>query len=95
MPSIIISAPVREKLDQKHGVTEKEICQCLENRCGEFLIDDREDHQTDPATLWFIAETNCRRLLKVVFIFKDGNFHIKTAYKPNGNETAIYDEKGK
>lgn len=95
MSSLIISTRVRKKLDLKHGVTEKEIRQCLENRCGDFLVDNREDHQTDPATLWFIAETNRRRLLKIVFVFKDGNFHIKTAYTPNENEIAIYDERGK
>lgn len=95
MPSIFISAAVREKLDVKHHVTEKEICQCLENRCGEFLIDTREDHKSDPVTLWFIAETNCRRLLKIVFIYKDGTFIIRTAYKPNTQEVELYEEKGK
>jgi hypothetical protein len=95
MPSLVISAAVREKLEVKHGVREQETRQCLENRCGEFLIDDREDHRTVPPTLWFIAETNRRRRLKIVFVFKAGNIHIKTAYQPNANEIAIYDEKGK
>ncbi len=95
MASIVISTRIRKKLDSKHRVTEKEIRECLENRIGDFLVDNRENHQTDPATLWFIAETDRRRLLKVVFVFKDGNFHIKTAYAPNANEIAIYDERGK
>lgn len=96
MPTIILSNSVQEKLDVKHGgITEKELQQCFENRCGIFLVDDREEHQTDPETLWFIAETNARRALKIVFIFLDGNVRIKTAYQPNQVELNIYEEKGK
>ena len=95
LPLIMISAAVRAKLETKHKVTEKEICQCLENRAGKFLIDDREDHRTDPATHWFIAETNCQRRLKIVFIFKTGKLHIRTAYEPNAMEISIYEKKSR
>ncbi len=96
MPNvIIISGNVQEKLSNKHHVTKREISQCFDNRCGEYLIDDRENNRTDPPTLWFVAETNQQRLLKVAFIFKDGNFYIKTAYEPNAAEITIYDTYGK
>lgn len=96
MPTIFISASVREKLDVKHGgISEKELLQCFENRCGVFLVDDREDHQTDPATLWFIAQTNARRTLKVVFMVINGNVHLKTAYEANQEEIDMYEQKGK
>ena len=94
MPKVIASSSVLIKLGEKHGVTIREVEQCFENKCGVYLIDDREDHQTDPPTLWFIAPTNRDRLLKVVFIFIDGNVHIKTAFEPDGNEIAIYEKHG-
>ncbi|WP_443113531.1 ADP-ribosyl-(dinitrogen reductase) hydrolase [Herbaspirillum seropedicae] len=96
MKALNISQGVRTKLGNKvPPVTEKEIAECFANKCGLNLIDDREDNRTDPATLWFIAETNKGRLLKVVFIFQDGTLHIKTAYDPNEVEIEIYEEHGK
>lgn len=71
------SLRIDNKLDAKHGVSLDEIDQCFENKCGFFLVDDREDHKTDPATLWFVAETNKGRLLKVIFIYKDGKYYLK------------------
>jgi uncharacterized protein HemY len=90
-----MSEAVREKLQKKHSVSDKELHQCFENRCGNFLQDDREDHQTDPATLWFVAQTHAQRTLKIVFMFKDGNVRIKTAYEANQVEIDIYEQKGK
>ncbi len=96
MKGLSISHGVRTKLDHKTPpVTEKEIAQCFDNKCGVNLLDDREDNQTDPPTLWFIAETNRGRLLKIVYIFKNGTCHIKTAYDPNELEIALYDKYGK
>ncbi len=96
MRHLVISAKVREKLQVKHGgISENEIQQCFENRCGVSLIDDREDHRTDPETLWFVAETNAQRVLKICFMFIDGNVHIKSAYDANQDEIDLYDAKGK
>ncbi|MES2099043.1 MAG: ADP-ribosyl-(dinitrogen reductase) hydrolase [Pseudomonadota bacterium] len=94
MVKLIVSSSVLIKLGAKHQVTVREIEQCFENKCGVFLEDDREDHQTDPATLWFIAPTNRKRDLKVVFIFVNGNAHIKSAFEPNKDELDIYREFG-
>lgn len=94
MPKLITSSSVLIKLGEKHGVTIREVEQCFENKCGVYLEDDREDHQTDPPTLWFVAPTNRDRMLKVVFIFIDGNVHIKSAFEPNGDELAIYEKHG-
>jgi uncharacterized DUF497 family protein len=94
MVKLIVSSSVLLKLGAKHSVTVREVEQCFENKCGIFLEDDREDHQTDPATLWFIASTNRNRQLKVVFIFIDGNVHIKSAFEPNEEELEIYRDFG-
>ena len=68
MQNIIISPTIKEKLWNKHAVTPAEVYQCFENQCGSNLIDDRENHRTDPETLWFISTTNNDRLLKIIFI---------------------------
>ena len=95
MRPILISPAVLEKMAQKHNVTRREIEQCFENRCGDFLEDTREDHRSDPPTLWFLAPTNNQRVLKVIFIFVDGNIQIKSAYDPIEIEISLYDKLGK
>ena len=90
--SLKISARVREKLKHKHCVAEEEIIQCFASRCGRYLTDTRARHATNPPILWFIAETDRGRLLKVVFVQTDGEVEIKTAYPPNETEIRIYEK---
>lgn len=89
---LIISKHTELKLKQKHGLAdpEKEILEAFSNIDGSTLIDTREEHNSDPPTEWFIAETNMGVLLKVCFIEKDGNIYIRTAYRPNDEEIRIY-----
>ncbi len=94
MHNLRISANVAAKLAEKHQVRRREVEQSFENKWGVVLEDSREDHQTDPATVWFIAPTNAGRPLKVVFIFIDGTVHLKTAYEPNPAEIALYERFG-
>lgn len=95
MSTIVCAPRIIEKLRDKHRVSVREVEQCFENRCGDYLIDDREDHATDPVTLWFVAPTNQDRLLKVAFIFENGNVHIKSAFEPGEAVIALYDKVGK
>lgn len=93
MKGLVISKAEAEKLQRKHGgITDREIEQCFENCAGEHLVDEREEHRTDPQTRGFIASTNAGRTLKVVFIVKDGKVHLKTAYEPNAIEIRIYEK---
>lgn len=95
MRNLIISANVLVKLRDKHNVSVRELEQCFENKCGVYLEDTREDHQTDPATLWFVAPTNRDRLLKIVFMFIDGNVHVKSAFESDEDATQVYELHGK
>lgn len=88
--AIVISAGILSKLQDKHQVTEAEVRQCFDNICGGLLIDDREDHRTDPPTLWFIAMTNKRRLLKICYVQKGADQHVKSAFDPIEIEMRIY-----
>jgi len=95
MRTIVISPRIDDKLDAKHTVTPQEVDQCFDNKCGVNLIDDREDHQTDPPTLWFIAETDKGRLLKIIFVYRDGKYFIKSAYEPGDLDIRTYEHEGK
>lgn len=84
------SEPVIKKLAEKHGVTVAEVIECFANRRGKSLYDTREGHKTIPPTMWFIAETDYGRKLKVVYVPTPNGPEIKTAYPANGMELEIY-----
>lgn len=90
---IIISDELRAKLAAKHDVGKPEVMQCFANLTGKLLTDPREEHRTDPPTLWFIAPTNKGRLLKVCYVPR-GDFYLRTCYPPNEVELAIYRKHG-
>ena len=91
---IIISPPIAEKLAQKHGgIREAEIRQAFLNRTGPILMDDREEHASDPPTLWFCAMTDTGRMLKIVYIRRDLAIFLKTAYEPGLPTVALYRRK--
>ena len=90
----VISGKVYKKLVQKHGLSEPEkaIAEAFANITGKILIDNREQHYSNPPTEWFIAETDRGVKLKVCFINKDGVFYIRTAYPANQTEIRIYEQ---
>lgn len=91
---IIVSEKTRAKLETRHRVKYEEVMQCFTNLAGKLLRDTREEHRSDPPTNWFIAETDYGRKLKVVFILRGGDVHIRTAYEPNEDELRIYRKYG-
>lgn len=95
MSQVRISSKVLDKLAQKHKVERREVEQCFENKCGLYLMDDREDHKSDPPTLWFVAPTNSGRLLKVIFIYRDGHLDLRSAYDADADAQALYDRKAR
>lgn len=94
MKNLRISDAILAKLRDKHGVTYREVVQCFENKCGLYLMDDREQHRSDPPTLWFVAPTNSGRMLKVIFIFKDGQVFLRSAYDANEAVQSLYEKHG-
>ncbi|MGH8160241.1 MAG: DUF4258 domain-containing protein [Rhodanobacter sp.] len=89
-----ISTRIQRKLNEKHGVTHKELFECFENRRGSDLFDTRAAHITDPLTRWFLAYTNHCRLLKIVFIPRGDVMEIKSVFEPNEEEVRIYRKYG-
>jgi len=91
--NLTISKTVTKKLYEKHNVTKEEVEECFYNRIKGLLEDIREQHKTNPPTMWFIAETNEGRFLKIVFIeLPNETYEIKTAYEPNEDEVRIYEK---
>lgn len=73
------------------SVSENDVDECFNNRTHLSLEDTREDHKTDPITLWFISENDYGRRLKICYILNaDQQVSIKTAYVPNSDEERIY-----
>ncbi|WP_414165409.1 hypothetical protein ACMGGS_06025 [Superficieibacter sp. BNK-5] len=87
---IIIHTSIKQKIEERHHVTEKEVEECFLNRDGNFLYDTREKNNTIPPTQWFIAETNKGRALKICFVQTPSALVLKTAYEPNETESHIY-----
>lgn len=87
---LILSQKIRDKLEDKHGVTEQEIQECFWNRDRTSLIDTREDHFSDPPTEWFIAETNYGRKLVIVYIPRAENIYIRSAFEPTTGRLGLY-----
>lgn len=86
-----ISDEIEKKLRDRHGVDQFDILQCFGNQTRSALIDEREEHKTDPPTQWFISETDSGRLLKIVFIqLTVLDVVIKSAYEPDPDEERIY-----
>jgi hypothetical protein len=90
MLKFTIAPGIEKKLAEKHRVTRAEIGQCFLNRQLPVLLDELEDHQTDPPTTFFIAYTNTGRRLKVVYIQKGPHVVIKTCYEPTEEMVEVY-----
>lgn len=90
MKNLIVTDAIKTKLKARHKVELREVEQCFDNKLGRLLTDTRALHKTNPPTLWFIAETNKGRALKIVYIQIEMEIHLKTAYEPNEEEKKIY-----
>jgi len=88
---IVISPSIAKKLVAKHGgIRDVEIRQAFANRVGQILVDDREEHASDPPTHWFCAKTDTGRMLKIVYVRRDDTIFLKTAYEPALPTVAFY-----
>lgn len=92
MNNLRISQAILDKLKNKHKVSRREVEQCFENKCGLYLEDTRAHHKSDPPTLWFVAPTNQGRPLKVIFIYRDGQVHLRSAYDADDVAQRLYNQ---
>lgn len=91
---LVISEKIANKLKNKHGVSRREVLECISNITGKLIEDTAEEHQTVPSSFWFVAETNQGRKLKVVLVPdpETGNIYLKTAFDANAKYIQFYDD---
>ena len=86
------SPAIKEKLKNKHGVEWNEVIEAFGNRnkSAGYLEELRPIHQSNPRSLWFIAETDRGRCLKIVFIDFGNDQIIRTAFEATGHQIIQY-----
>lgn len=92
--ALIISKSVAEKIaNDDHGnITEKDVRECFENHCGRYAYDKRPQHldrHGNPSP-WFVAETNHRRKLKIMFVREGSDVELKSAYPATSQVEDLY-----
>lgn len=97
LKNVVIVPEIRQKLEIKHGVREIEVHQCFINRDRSYVVDEDEDPEPNAGvpTEYFIAETDKGRLLKVCFVFENGNCYIKTTFEPSQKAISTYESASK
>jgi hypothetical protein len=91
--AIIISEDIEKKIgaDDHGNVTVKEVHECFANHCGSYAYDNRPQHQTEgKPTPWFVADTNHGRTLKIMFVRRDSDIYLKSAYPATEDVQRIY-----
>lgn len=93
MPLIIPPHILAKIAQDDHGnVTEKEVNECFSNHCGRYCYEQHPEHvdrQGRPSP-WFVAETNQRRLLKIMFVREADNIELKSAYPATSRVADIF-----
>lgn len=88
--ALIVSDKTKAKLRLKHQVTLDEVMQAFADRPDYVVEDDREDHKSDPPTYWFVASTDSGRMLKVVYVQRGGDFHLRTAFPASAAQIHLF-----
>jgi uncharacterized DUF497 family protein len=78
--ALIVSNKIKAKLLLKHQVTVEEVIQAFADRPDYVVEDEREDHKSDPPTVWFVASTDRGRMLKVAYIQRGDDIYLRTAH---------------
>ena len=90
--ALVVSPKIRDKLASKHQVSVDEVRQAFADRPDYVVLDEREEHASDPPTVWFLACTDSGRLLKVVYVQRGSDIYLRTAYPPNPDEVRLFAE---
>lgn len=97
--AIIISEEVEKKIgaDDHGNVTVKDVHECFANHCGRYAYEHHPEHKNDEgkATPWFVAKTNHGRTLKIMFVLRGEDVHVKSAYPATENVQRIYGKYAK
>lgn len=98
--NIEIHPTIEAKIAQDdHGrITPKEVFECFENHCGTQYCNEQKAEHNDKdgkPCFWFVADTNHKRRLKIMFVIDDGEIHLKSAYPATDKVFEIYQKYAK
>lgn len=90
---VVVTPRIIQKLEI-HNVELLEVEEAFFNMNGTPLIDDRPQHKTRPATVWFCSVTGEGRVLKIVGIplRETKEFVLKSAYDAEPWEIDLYED---
>lgn len=92
--ALIIRPNILAKIAQDdHGrLSEKEVRECFSNHCGRYCYDKRPEHldRAGNPTPWFVAETNHRKRLKIMFVREGNDVELKSAYPATDHVAEIF-----
>ena len=92
---LYISDAIEQKLSNKHSLTRIEVEEAWAAYDGITLVDDREEHLTNPPTEWFLVKAPTGKILKVVFVpDDDGICYLKSAYEANQAVIRMFKRNG-
>lgn len=93
---LFIHKTIENKCLIKHNVLENEIREAWQSYDGTVLVtDDREEHRTNPPTVWFVVKTSGVRLLKIIAVIdSDGVAYLKSAYDANQKVINLFRKMG-
>lgn len=95
--ALIIPPGIEEKIgtDDHGNVTSKEVHECFANHCGPYAFDGRPQHldENGQPSPWFVASTNHGRCLKIMFVLRNGDIFLKSAYPATPGVQELYRRK--
>lgn len=93
---LVISPAIRKKIgrDDHGGITEKDVRECFTNHCRGYCYDRRPQHldREGKPSMWFVAETNARRVLKIMFVRENESIVLKSAYPATETVQRLFDK---
>ena len=92
--ALIIPPNIEAKIgaDDHGNVSAKEVHECFENHDGGYCFDGRPEHLDEHGkpTPWFVGDTNRLRRLKIMFVKRDGDIYLKSAYPATAEVERIF-----
>jgi hypothetical protein len=95
MAPFLYQDKVKAKIKELHEVEIEEVREAFLSHiaCNErFIEETRKEHLKVHKKLWFIAETDQGRLLKVVLAEEGDSLELVTAYDPDEEDINYYEK---
>ena len=93
---IVISDNILAKIggEDHGGLTRKDVEECFENHPGKICFDNRPEHadRNGKPPLWFVAENNHQRKLKIMYVREGKTITVLSAYPATEKVQRIFEK---